>query len=94
MVVEIVSPESIARDYREKYNEYEAAGVREYWIVDPLAKKVEVHVLGRNKRYSQISEKNDALHSVVLPGFYVKPAWLWQSPLPHYGLASFEKWAS
>ena len=34
-VIEIVSPSSSKRDYLTKSNKYEAAGVREYWIVDP-----------------------------------------------------------
>ena len=25
---------------------------------------------------------NDAIHSTVLPGFYLKPAWLWRAKLP------------
>jgi len=29
--MEIVSPDSEARDWREKYLDYQAAGVREYW---------------------------------------------------------------
>lgn len=82
LVVEIVSPESSSRDYREKFNEYESAGVREYWIVDPLAKHVEVYVLGKNRRYSQVTEKDGVLRSSVLNGFYLRPDWLWQSPLP------------
>ncbi|MFN3653581.1 MAG: Uma2 family endonuclease [Armatimonadota bacterium] len=28
---EIVSPDSVGRDWRDKYSDYEAAGVREYW---------------------------------------------------------------
>src|SRR5689334_12304253 len=35
LAVEIVSPTSVKRDYQEKFGEYAAAGVREYWIVDP-----------------------------------------------------------
>lgn len=37
LVVEIVSPSSIADDYLHKLAEYEAKGIAEYWIVDPLA---------------------------------------------------------
>src|SRR5687768_16717845 len=37
LVIEIVSPDSLARDWREKYLEYEAAGVREYWVIDPMS---------------------------------------------------------
>ena len=32
MVVEIVSPESVGRDRGEKFTEYEAGGVPEYWL--------------------------------------------------------------
>lgn len=82
LVVEIVSPDSPARDWRDKYLEYEAAGVREYWVIDPMAEKVEAYVLGEEERYAAIEPQEDAIHSTVLPGFYLKPAWLWQDPLP------------
>ncbi|MGK7890675.1 MAG: Uma2 family endonuclease, partial [Leptolyngbyaceae cyanobacterium] len=36
LVVEVVSPDSIARDYRYKRSEYAAVDIPEYWIVDPL----------------------------------------------------------
>jgi Uma2 family endonuclease len=42
LVVEIVSPDSIKRDYRFKRSEYAALEIPEYWIVDPLALKVSV----------------------------------------------------
>ena len=45
MLVEIVSPESVDRDWNEKPAEYEAAGVPEYWIVDPMTQRAEVYVL-------------------------------------------------
>jgi Uma2 family endonuclease len=35
LIMEVVSPDSVGRDWRTKYQEYEQAGVREYWIVDP-----------------------------------------------------------
>lgn len=37
LVVEVVSPSTRSWDYIRKLGRYEAAGVREYWIVDPLA---------------------------------------------------------
>ena len=39
-VMEVVSETSTRRDYVIKASKYEAAGVREYWIVDPLNKRV------------------------------------------------------
>jgi Uma2 family endonuclease len=42
LVVEIVSPDSVTRDYRFKRAEYASFGIPEYWIVDPTAQKVTV----------------------------------------------------
>lgn len=40
LIIEVVSPDSIKRDYRYKRSEYAALEVAEYWIVDPLEAKV------------------------------------------------------
>jgi len=42
-IVEIVSPSSKRMDYYTKLALYRAAGVREYWIVDPLRKTILVY---------------------------------------------------
>ncbi|PSB08966.1 hypothetical protein C7B76_25865 [filamentous cyanobacterium CCP2] len=42
LVVEIVSPNQEKRDYRYKRSEYAARGIAEYWIVDPMQRKVTV----------------------------------------------------
>jgi Uma2 family endonuclease len=41
LVVEIVSPDSQARDRGDKFYEYEEAGVIEYWILDQTRKRAE-----------------------------------------------------
>jgi Uma2 family endonuclease len=83
LAVEIVSPDSVVRDWRDKYLEYEAAGVREYWVIDPTSEKVEAYTLNAQQRYERIPAKKGAIHSTVLKGFYLKPKWLWQDPLPN-----------
>ncbi|MEO1377550.1 MAG: Uma2 family endonuclease [Cyanobacteria bacterium J06635_10] len=45
LVVEIVSPESVKRDYRYKRSEYAALEIPEYWIVDPIESKVTILLL-------------------------------------------------
>src|ERR1051325_10680481 len=40
LAVEIVSPDSIERDYQKKRKQYEKAGVPEYWIVDEMQQTV------------------------------------------------------
>lgn len=42
-VIEIVSPSSKAMDYFTKLFKYRTAGVREYWIVDPMKEFVTVY---------------------------------------------------
>ena len=42
-VIEIVSPSSKPRDYMKKMFLYYAAGVREYWIVDPEKNMISVY---------------------------------------------------
>ena len=44
-VIEIVSPSSRHMDYERKLSLYEAAGVREYWIIDPKQETVAVYDL-------------------------------------------------
>ncbi|MEA5447240.1 Uma2 family endonuclease [Leptolyngbya sp. CCNP1308] len=47
LVVEVVLPgkKNIDRDYRYKRSQYEARGIAEYWIVDPIAQRVTVLML-------------------------------------------------
>jgi len=85
LVVEIVSDDSTARDRVGKLNEYQAAGVREYWIIDPRdgRQAADRFLLGEDGRYRQ-ARPDDAgrLHSQVLPGLWLDPGMLWQDPLP------------
>ena len=51
MVIEILSPSTSSRDMVLKFNTYQRAGIREYWIVDPDSKMVSAHVL-KNGEYT------------------------------------------
>ncbi len=81
LILEIISADSQSRDRREKFLEYQSAGVREYWIIDPFCKTVEVYTLGENQKYRSIASKAP-IKSLVLPGLAIKPAWLWRENLP------------
>lgn len=83
LVVEIVSPESDQRDRGEKFFEYEAAAISEYWLIDALRQDAMFYVLGEDGRYHRTPPDVDGFfHSTVLPGFRLQVAWLWQRPLP------------
>ena len=43
MVVEILSPSTAKKDWEIKLGKYMAAGVREYWIIDPKKQTVMVY---------------------------------------------------
>ena len=43
-VLEVVSPSTKKRDYREKMTKYMAAGTREYWVADPERHSVVVYL--------------------------------------------------
>jgi Uma2 family endonuclease len=51
LVVEVISPSpaGVQRDRVTKFRLYERVGVREYWLVDPLARIVEVFALADGK---------------------------------------------
>lgn len=83
LVVEIVSHESLEQDWRDKYFEYEQAGVKEYWTIDPYAEKMAIYCLNEQGKYESQKAEQKIMHSKVLPGFWIKPEWLWQEPLPN-----------
>ena len=74
-MVEIISPESVERARIRKYNDYEAAGVAEYWLIDPERETAEGYTL-TNGRYQSNEPAGNALASAILPGFVLPLAWL------------------
>jgi Uma2 family endonuclease len=82
LAAEIVSPDSVERDYGNKRDRYERSGVEEYWIVDELEERVTVLRLEENGRYREVRPEKGVLHSQALPGFCLRPEWCWQDPLP------------
>lgn len=67
LIVEVVSPDSIVRDYRYKRSEYAALEVLEYWIVDPLEAKVTL-LLWEEGLYEETSFVGDqAIASPTFP---------------------------
>lgn len=53
LIIEILSPSTSKRDLEDKFKLYEKAGVKEYWIVDPVNNFIKVYVLGEDKIYGK-----------------------------------------
>jgi Uma2 family endonuclease len=70
MTVEVLSPSNWLDDRRTKFALYAEIGVREYWIVDPDERTVEVFALQAG-RYGLVDRfgVGDTLHSDLLAGF-------------------------
>ena len=69
LVVEIVSPYTLAKDLHQKRGVYERAAVPEYWLVDPGNRSVLVFRLGAEGRYPEapIVYTDGAVDSTLLP---------------------------
>lgn len=85
IVVEIISPDSVTRDRRDKLAEYAAAGVPEYWVIDPRDGKesFELFVLDGEGFYVLAQADRDGrVWSSVLAGVWFELAWLTAETLP------------
>jgi Uma2 family endonuclease len=68
-VIEILSRKTEKYDRGVKFEDYEAHGIKEYWIVDPTHKTIEQYLL-KNKRYELAVKSNDGyIESKVIKGF-------------------------
>jgi Uma2 family endonuclease len=84
LVVEVVSPDSENRDFRDKYYEYEKAGVREYWIASPMSQQLYQFVrsdkTGLFERRDPDAEKK--FRSAVIDGLWFRESDLFAKERP------------
>ena len=81
LVVEVLSPDSAARDRGVKLRDYAAAGVQEYWLLDPETERIEVYARQPDGTFVPLSpDRTGAIASQVLPGLRLQPEWLWPGP--------------
>jgi len=71
IVVEILSPGNNKKELRNKYEVYEEAGVKEYWIIHPSERTFLKYTLDNAGEFqpSKLMIGGDELTSDVLPGF-------------------------
>ncbi|MDR0455219.1 MAG: Uma2 family endonuclease [Treponema sp.] len=71
LVIEILSPSNTAIEMHRKLNLYLDAGVREYWVIDPEEKLVEIYDLKDERYQTRILRINDTLQSTIFPDFAI-----------------------
>lgn len=69
-VIEIVSPSSQRMDYLTKLFKYRTAGVREYWIVNPMTETVQVYSFEDTEDSTQFSF-DDSITSSIYNDFII-----------------------
>ena len=72
LVVEVLSPSTAYYDLKHKKSIYEKQGVKEYWIVDPMEKSVEIfeNISGKLNSLGEFS-KSESIQSKLIYGFEV-----------------------
>ena len=72
LVMEVVSPDDRRRDLVTKRREYAQAGIPEYWIIDPVERRITVLTL-RGEQYAVhgLFDAGQQATSVLLDGFTV-----------------------
>lgn len=74
LIVEILSPATSRRDWKDKFSLYEEFEVREYWIVDPAGLTVVVFSLGTDGRYGRptVYTEEDKISIGLLEGLVIE----------------------
>ena len=73
LIVEIVSPNNVFHDYVTKLVKYQQAGVREYWIVDPINERITLYHFQEPVQKEEYTYE-DTIRSNVLEGFQIRMA--------------------
>jgi Uma2 family endonuclease len=81
LVMEVLLPSTESRDRVEKLAVYARHGVREYWLVDPEKKRIEIFVLEDDQLIKKAEhDSGEARSLAVLPGFAAPLAEVFERP--------------
>ena len=69
-IIEILSPATAQKDFRENYDVYEHAGVREYWLIHPHEQTIIAYQLNDQGKFEAIARPyvaTDIVASAIFP---------------------------
>lgn len=67
LIIEILSPGNSKKEMKNKFQLYEEAGVREYWIIDPDREIVLINILDNGKYITQNPIADSEVSSHIFP---------------------------
>ena len=73
-IIEILSKHTSAKDLTKKFDVYEQSGVKEYWVIDPIAATVLIYTLDASGKYKGLLKpfiRTDKISSTVLPDLLI-----------------------
>jgi Uma2 family endonuclease len=71
LVIEILSPSNTAIEMHRKLGLYQDAGVREYWVIDPDQKLIEIYRLNNDHYEPYMLRLGDTVLSPLFPGLAI-----------------------
>ena len=83
IAIEVLSRDTTAVDRGDKFVAFEASGVREYWLIDPVRELADLYHLGPDGLYDEFRpDIAGRLRSRILRGFTLDLDLLWRRVLP------------
>jgi Uma2 family endonuclease len=69
LIVEVLSPSTMKKDYYEKFNLYQENSVKEYWLVNPEGRSLQIFYLENDEyqEYETLEEKDEIITSKIFP---------------------------
>jgi len=81
-ITEFLSASTARYDRGRKREVYEQAGLRELWLIDPYGPVGSRFYQRRRDQLIEIDALDDQVHSLTIPGFYLRRRWLWPESGP------------
>ena len=69
LIIEVLSNSTIKKDYNEKFNLYQKNEVKEYWLVNPEGKGLQIFYLenGEYVEFDTVEDKDELITSKLFP---------------------------
>jgi len=77
LIIEIMSPSNTHSQLFYKFNHYLKAGVREYWVINPEEKIVNVHIYEDGRYFTTLYKDDDRIPVNILPGLEIALEDIW-----------------